>query len=70
MYRQEIVLIGTQLDHASLRGKLTSCLLTDDEMEDPVKWALLEDPFPPSDFEDDDDDDDDDFEVDMISPSV
>ena len=60
IYRQEIVLIGTNLDHSSLRSKLHSCLLTDKEMIDESQWALFEDPFPPSDFEDDDDHDDDD----------
>lgn len=58
-------MIGAHLDQADLRSKLGLCLLTDEEMVDPTKWEMYEDPFPPSDFEDDDHDDDDDDEEDV-----
>lgn len=68
-FRQEIVLIGTNMDAADMRSKLESCLLSDEEMSTPHLWSTYDDPFPPSDFEDDDDhdnyddDDDDDNEA-------
>ena len=45
--RQEIVLIGRDMDEKKLRQSLDKCLLSDSEyQEGPEKWALLEDPFP------------------------
>ncbi|NGM68454.1 GTP-binding protein [Natronolimnobius sp. AArcel1] len=39
-----LVLIGTDMDHDSLRGDLEDCLLTDDELEE--DWSTYEDRFP------------------------
>ncbi len=45
--RQELVLIGIDLDEAALRASLDACLLTDAEMAGgPAAWARLADPFP------------------------
>ena len=45
--RQEIVLIGQDLDRAALERRLESCLLTDTEMAGGVgAWARLPDPLP------------------------
>jgi G3E family GTPase len=45
--RQEIVLIGIEMDDADLRLRLNTCLLTDDEMaEGPIGWLGFPDPFP------------------------
>jgi G3E family GTPase len=45
--RQEIVLIGIEMDDADLRLRLNTCLLTDDEMaEGPLGWLGFPDPFP------------------------
>jgi len=45
--RQEIVLIGMEMDHAVMSGMLDSALLTLEEMEiGPKAWASLNDPFP------------------------
>jgi G3E family GTPase len=45
--RQEIVLIGTDMDEASLRAKLDRALLTADELAaGPAAWATYPDPFP------------------------
>jgi len=46
--RQELVLIGCDLDEASLTAAFDECLLTDDELaEGPETWADYEDPFEP-----------------------
>ena len=55
--RQEIVLIGTNLDEARVRAQLDACLLSDEEYAsgNPELWCeQLEDPFPASDFHDED----------------
>lgn len=45
--RQELVLIGLDLDHADLRRRLDACLLSDAEMAlGPEGWRNLPDPFP------------------------
>ncbi|WP_341894570.1 zinc metallochaperone GTPase ZigA [Ferrovibrio terrae] len=45
--RQEIVLIGANMDEASLRRGFDACLLTDKEMAGGVEaWQTLRDPFP------------------------
>ncbi len=44
--RQEIVLIGQDMDEADLRARLDACLLTDAELAlGPAGWAAFEDPF-------------------------
>lgn len=44
--RQELILIGQDLDAAAARKALDGCLLTDSEMESgPASWSQLEDPF-------------------------
>ena len=53
--RQEIVIIGQDLDHAALTAMLDAALLTDAEMaKGPARWAKLRDPIPPWDDEGDD----------------
>jgi G3E family GTPase len=45
--RQEIVLIGINMDQAALIAQFDVCLLTDQEMAaGPESWAKLPDPFP------------------------
>ena len=44
--RQEIVIIGVNLDEAALRLAFDACLLNEDELEDPERWAQLDHPFP------------------------
>ncbi|EIJ47768.1 CobW/P47K family protein [Herbaspirillum sp. GW103] len=45
--RQELVLIGMDMDQAALTTKLEACLLTDAEMaQGPMGWARMSDPFP------------------------
>jgi G3E family GTPase len=45
--RQEIVLIGMNMDREQLTAMLDRCLLTDDEMhEGPLGWREFPDPFP------------------------
>ncbi|MDF3886216.1 zinc metallochaperone GTPase ZigA [Cupriavidus basilensis] len=45
--RQELVLIGQDLDRPALEALLDACLLTDAEMADgPDAWAQYPDPFP------------------------
>ena len=45
--RQELVVIGHDLDEAAFRHRLDQCLLTDDEFEaGPDAWADYEDPIP------------------------
>jgi G3E family GTPase len=44
--RQELILIGQDLDVAATRQALDGCLLTDSEMNSgPSSWSQLEDPF-------------------------
>lgn len=46
--RQELVIIGHDLDRQAIRERLDSCLLDDTEMRiGPVGWHKLPDPFPP-----------------------
>ncbi len=46
--RQELVLIGCELDEAAWRARLDACLLTEREVAGgPARWAKLADPFPP-----------------------
>jgi G3E family GTPase len=45
--RQELVLIGMDMDEAALRSRFDDCLLTDEEMRlGPAGWAAFEDPLP------------------------
>lgn len=45
--RQEIVVIGIDMDEQQLRKDFDSCLLTDAEMaQGPLSWKELNDPFP------------------------
>ena len=45
--QQELVLIGTGMDEASLRASFDACLLSDDELDrDEVAWRKFTDPFP------------------------
>ncbi|MEN0061163.1 MAG: GTP-binding protein [Myxococcota bacterium] len=44
--RQEIVIIGIDMDEAALTSAFDACLLNDDELEDPESWAQLTHPFP------------------------
>ncbi|RZT38584.1 GTP-binding protein [Cupriavidus agavae] len=45
--RQELVLVGLDLDAGALLERLDTCLLTDDEMAaGPDAWATYPDPFP------------------------
>lgn len=45
--RQELVLIGIDMDEAALRRRLDACLLTDAEMAaGPQGWGDYQDPFP------------------------
>ena len=45
--RQELVLIGTQMDEPALRRDFDACLLTDAEMaQGPAAWMQYDDPFP------------------------
>jgi G3E family GTPase len=45
--RQEIVLIGIDVNEAGMTARLDACLLTDEEMKLGLEgWALLPDPFP------------------------
>ncbi len=46
--RQELVLIGMQMDRDSLTAQLDNCLLSADEMAaGPTAWRHIPDPFPP-----------------------
>jgi G3E family GTPase len=57
--RQELVLIGVDIDPAQWRAKFDACLLTDDEYAWGAEgWRTLSDPFPAWDLEDDDHDHD------------
>jgi G3E family GTPase len=45
--RQEIVIIGIEMNEAAMRSRLDACLLTDAEMARGVRaWRFLPDPFP------------------------
>ncbi|MNQ05825.1 putative metal chaperone YciC [compost metagenome] len=45
--RQEIVLIGIDMDEPALRANLNACLLTDEEMaQGPQVWKTWKNPFP------------------------
>lgn len=45
--RQELVLIGMDMDQPALRARLDACLLSDAEMaQGPLGWARMPDPFP------------------------
>jgi G3E family GTPase len=45
--RQEIVLIGKEMEESALRAEFDACLLTDAEMQKgPTRWSRLADPFP------------------------
>lgn len=44
--RQEIVLIGMEMDESNLIDKFNNCLLNDEEMaEGPENWKLMDNPF-------------------------
>ncbi|MGP9557837.1 zinc metallochaperone GTPase ZigA [Psychrobacter sp. AOP7-A1-24] len=44
--RQEIVLIGIEMDESNLIDKFNDCLLNDDEMaQGPAQWQLMSNPF-------------------------
>ena len=54
--RQEIVIIGQDLDEAALRARLDACLIDPLEMRlGPIGWAQLPDPFPAWETESSDD---------------
>jgi hypothetical protein len=45
--RQELVLIGIDMDEGALRARLNACLLNDAEMaQGPQAWQRFTDPFP------------------------
>lgn len=44
--RQEIVLIGIDIDEAALRAGFDAALMTEEERRDPAGWAALAHPFP------------------------
>ena len=45
--RQELVLIGIEMDPPGLRARLQACLLSDAEMaQGPAGWLRMADPFP------------------------
>jgi G3E family GTPase len=51
--RQELVVIGHELNEAEFRERLNQCLLTDEEFAaGPDAWANYEDPFPEWSYED------------------
>jgi hypothetical protein len=46
--RQELVVIGRDVDEAKLRARLDACLLDDSELaKGPAAWTALDDPFAP-----------------------
>ena len=46
--RQEIVIIGTDIDKESITKRIENCLLTDDELQlGPDEWKLFPDPIQP-----------------------
>jgi G3E family GTPase len=45
--RQELVLIGIDMDRDAITARFDECLLTDEEMElGPLGWSTFADPFP------------------------
>ncbi|PRP76034.1 CobW/P47K family protein [Planoprotostelium fungivorum] len=59
--RQEIAIIGLNLDVEKVEGELKKCLLTEQEMSmGPIIWAGLEDKFDPWNMGEDEDEDEDD----------
>jgi hypothetical protein len=45
--RQELVIIGVQIDRDAIRAGLDACLLTTEEMKrGDAEWLRYEDPFP------------------------
>jgi G3E family GTPase len=57
--RQELVVIGKQMDEAAIRAALDECLLTDAEFRGgPEAWATLPDPLPVWNVEDEDNSED------------
>ncbi|WP_345812381.1 GTP-binding protein [Paraburkholderia sp. PREW-6R] len=57
--RQELVMIGVDIDPAAWQAKLDACLLTDEEYaQGPAAWQQFADPFPVWDFDEDDHDHD------------
>ncbi|RQS73575.1 GTP-binding protein [Burkholderia sp. Bp8963] len=62
--RQELVLIGIELDMAAWRAKLDACLLTDAEFAlGEAGWSAFDDPFPAWDIDSHDDDDHGDAQI-------
>ncbi|RFU47397.1 GTP-binding protein [Paraburkholderia sp. DHOC27] len=58
--RQELVMIGVNIDAEAWRAKFDACLLNDDEYAlGPHAWSHLNDPFPAWDFDDEHDHDHD-----------
>ncbi|CAG4899915.1 GTP-binding protein [Paraburkholderia gardini] len=56
--RQELVMIGVDIDAPAWRARLDACLLNDDEYASgPEAWKAFADPFPAWDLDDDDDHD-------------
>ncbi|MGF6780517.1 GTP-binding protein [Paraburkholderia sp. GAS334] len=56
--RQELVMIGVDIDRDAWRAKLDACLLTDGEYASGVDaWKAFNDPFPAWDFDEDEHDD-------------
>jgi G3E family GTPase len=65
--RQELVLIGVDLDRDAWQAKFDACLLTDAEFAaGPDTWQHYDDPFPDWDFDDDDHDHDHDGEGEIV----
>ena len=45
--RQELVLIGMEMDEATLRQRFDACLLNDEELaQGPAQWKNWHNPFP------------------------
>ena len=44
--RQEVVVIGIDMDEAALREGFAAALMTEEELRDPSTWGELEHPFP------------------------
>ena len=46
--RQQLAIIGIEMDQALIRARLDACLLTDAEMAlEPARWSTMVDPFAP-----------------------
>ena len=61
--RQEVVLIGIDMDEAALWEGFAAALMTEEERKDPSTWGLLEHPFPWSEipvYDEEDEEEDDD----------